>query len=128
MTDANPWLAAPPPSAAAKGDEHTLERPGAAVNVAWQTRAAPPSAYEHALADALQAIFADGIDDLPGIVARLNRTSLAPAAGGPWTEASFVAEMARLGRAGAEMARLGRAGAEMARLGRAGAEMARRGR
>ncbi len=97
MTDVNPWLAAAP--AGSKGGEHTLEPPGAAPNVVWQTRAAVPSAYETALADALQRIFADEIYDLPGIVAGLNRVGLTTEAGARWTEASFTAEMARLGRA-----------------------------
>jgi hypothetical protein len=96
MTDANPWLAAP--ITGSKGGEHTLEPPGAARNVAWQTRAAAPSAYERALADALQAIFADETYDLPGIVARLNRTAVRPPSGAAWTAASFVDEMARLAR------------------------------
>src|SRR5258706_14324072 len=96
MTDVNPWIAAGPTGT--KGGEHTLETPGAARNVAWQTRAALPSEYENALADALQGIFAAEIYDLPGIVAGLDRAGLKTAAGVAWTEASFVAEMARLRR------------------------------
>jgi hypothetical protein len=92
----NPWLASAP--AGTKGGEATLEQPGAAVNIVWQTRAAAPTAYERALADALRAIFADDVHDLPGIVARLNRAGLTTEAGATWTEASFVAAMARLGR------------------------------
>ena len=92
----NPWRA--PDPAGNKGSEATLEQPGAAANVVWQSRAAPPTPYERALADALRAIFADGISELPAIVARLNRAGLVTAAGGAWTEAAFVSEMARLGR------------------------------
>jgi len=97
MTDANPWLA--PERGGTKGSAATLERPGAAINVAWQTRAAPPSDEENRLADALQAICADGIHDLPGIVARLNASAARAPAGAPWTEASLSAELARLARA-----------------------------
>jgi len=95
MTDANPWLGSDP--AGNKGGEHTLERPGEARNLVWQSRAAPPTAAENQLADALQRIFADAVYDLPGIVARLNLAGLAGPGGGAWTEASFTAELARLG-------------------------------
>ena len=92
----NPWLVSDP--GGNKGGEATLERPGAAVNVVWQSRAAPPTVHERALADALRAIFADDVHDLPGIVARLNRAGLKTASGAAWTEASFVTELARVGR------------------------------
>jgi hypothetical protein len=92
----NPWRA--PDPTGNKGGEATLEQPGAAVNVVWQTRAAPPSAHERALADALRASFADDVHDLPGIVARLNAAGLKTISGATWTEAVLVAELARLGR------------------------------
>jgi hypothetical protein len=98
MRDHNPWLA--PETAAllgSKGGERTVERPDAVENIAWQTRAAAPTASENALADALQAIFADEIYDLPGIVARLNQAGLRAPGSGDWTAAGFEAEMARLG-------------------------------
>lgn len=102
----NPWLAVSPDTRGTaanptKGSPATLEVPGAVENVVWQTRAAPPTAAERALAEALRAIFADAVDDLPGIVARLNASGVRPAAGGDWTEAGFVAELARLGGPGA---------------------------
>ncbi len=84
--------------AAAKGDEASIERPEQVQNIRWQTRAAPPSDYENALGDALQAIFAEEIYDLPGVVRRLNAIGPKPPQGGAWTEQSFSAEMARLGR------------------------------
>jgi hypothetical protein len=95
MSDANPWLG--PDLAGTKGGEHTLEQPGAARNLVWQSRAALPTEAENRLADALQRIFADAVYDLPGIVARLNQAGLAGPGGTPWTEASFVAELSRLG-------------------------------
>jgi hypothetical protein len=98
MTEFNPWLAPEPAGdRGSKGGEATVELPGAAVNVVWQTRAAPPTVDEDRLADALQRIFADEVYDLPGIVARLNAAGSTTAAGAPWTEAGFTAEFARLG-------------------------------
>ncbi len=97
--DHNPHLAPARYANDDKGSEAGIERPDAVVNVAWQTRAAPPTAYEQALADALQAIFAEEIDDLPRIIARLDANGVTPPAGAArWTEASFRAELARLGR------------------------------
>jgi hypothetical protein len=95
MSDHNPALTPDPRD---KGSEAGIEHPGGAQNIAWQTRAAPPTAAETALADALQAIFAEEIYELPGIVARLNGV-LPPPAGSPrWTEALLAAELSRLGR------------------------------
>ena len=98
MRDANPWLGSDR-GTANKGGEHTLERPGEAVNIAWQTRAAPPTDAEARFADALQRILADRVHDLPGIVARLDREGVPAPGGGAWSEASLTAELARLGRA-----------------------------
>jgi hypothetical protein len=95
MSDANPGLG--PDLAGTKGGEHTLEQPGEARNLVWQSRAAPPTAAENRLADALQRIFGDAVYDLPGIVARLNQAGLVGPGGDAWTEASFTAELARLG-------------------------------
>jgi hypothetical protein len=95
MTDANPWLG--PDPFGNKGGEPTLERPGEARNLVWQSRVAAPTDGENRLADALQTIFADAVYDLPGIVARLNQAGLAGPGGAAWTEAAFVAELARLG-------------------------------
>ena len=80
-----------------KGDESSIERVDAVQNVRWQTRPAPLTDYENALADALQAIFGQQIYDLPGIVRRLNEQGPKPPAGAVWTEELFAAEMARLG-------------------------------
>lgn len=62
-----------------------------------QARRRPPTSYEHALADELEAIFGKGVWDLPGVVAALNATSLRLPAGAAWTEQTFAAELARLG-------------------------------
>ncbi|RJL24419.1 recombinase-like helix-turn-helix domain-containing protein [Bailinhaonella thermotolerans] len=62
-----------------------------------QSRSRPLTSYEHVLADELENVFRSGAHDLPGVVARLNETGVRPPDGADWTEASFTAEMARLG-------------------------------
>jgi hypothetical protein len=97
MKDHNPGLAAT--ATDVKGTPATVELPDRVENLMWQTRPAPPSAAENALADALQAIFNDEIYELPRVLARLNETGVAPPAGAAsWTEENFRAEMRRLGR------------------------------
>ena len=49
------------------------------------------------LADAVEAAFAAGIWDLPGLVARLNADGVRTPDGQEWTEARYAAEMQRLG-------------------------------
>jgi hypothetical protein len=85
----NPFLRPTPPGA--RGSVERRE------NIAWQHRAEPPSAFENALGDALEAIFASGIEELPRLVDELNKRASRDRAGKPWTEESFQAEMQRLG-------------------------------
>jgi hypothetical protein len=66
-------------------------------NIAWQHRAEPPSEFENRLGDALEQIFGKGIEELGPIVDELNKGGYRDRAGKPWTEASFQAEMKRLG-------------------------------
>lgn len=62
-----------------------------------QTRESPLTPYEDKLAGLIQRIFAEGHHELAALVQGLNdHGSLAPD-GAPWTEASFRAEMSRLG-------------------------------
>lgn len=64
-----------------------------------QTRLGALSDDEKTLGDALERILATGTHDLSGIVAALNQAGQPkPSTGGSWTEDSFRAEMARLGR------------------------------
>ena len=63
-----------------------------------QARLREPTAYESLLGDALERAFGAGIHDLGGVVAALNRTGPNAPNGAPWTEASFTALMAQLGR------------------------------
>jgi hypothetical protein len=90
----NPFLR--PSDATAKGGELAIERPATVANITWQTRSAPLTDEENALADALVALFARKIWDLPEIVAALNRDGPAPVTGGAWTEANLTAALARL--------------------------------
>ncbi len=80
--------------AAGKG---RIEPPGQAANLIWQTRAAPPTADENALGDALEQVFSGGAQTLTELVTGLNAHGSRDAQGRPWSEASFEAEMARLG-------------------------------
>jgi hypothetical protein len=66
-------------------------------NETYQTRSAPPTAYESLLGDSLERAFAQGIHDLTGLVAYLNSAGPAGPNGQPWTEQSYCQEMARLG-------------------------------
>ena len=66
-------------------------------NATHQTRSAPPSAWEDQLGDAIEAAFAQGIHDLPGLVAELNRAGLTDPDGQAWTTPRYELEMARLG-------------------------------
>ena len=66
-------------------------------NIEWQNRAEPPSPFEDRIGDALEAIFAKGIDELPAVVRELNSAAVRDRDGNAWTEESFQAEMKRLG-------------------------------
>ena len=94
MKDYNPGLT---PDRRDKGCEAGIERPDRVENIAWQTRAAPPTADENALADALQTLFAAETYDLARIVERLDGLVKPPAGAARWTEALVRAELRRLG-------------------------------
>ena len=97
MLDHNPLLARKGTTDETKGGPATIEDPARVENIRWQTRPAPLTAAEEALADALQKIFADEVYALGGIVARLNQMKIMPPAGAAsWTESGFRAELARL--------------------------------
>lgn len=85
----NPFLR--PGAAGARGSVEKRD------NIPWQHRAEPPSPFENRLGDALEAIFARGIEALPDLVRELNAAGSRDRAGDPWSEESFQAEMRRLG-------------------------------
>ena len=95
--DHNPFLKAfrgPRPDAPAKGE---IERVDSTANLVWQTRPAPPTEYECRLGDALEQVFGDGAETLADVVAKLNALGVRTPAGAPWDEATFEAEIRRLG-------------------------------
>lgn len=65
-----------------------------------QAATRPPTSYEHALADELEAIYGGGTHDLEGVVAALNRTGVRPPGGAEWTTDAFTAELGRLASTG----------------------------
>jgi hypothetical protein len=62
-----------------------------------QARDREPDDYQNLLGDAIERCFADGVHDLPGLVARLNEARLPAPNGRAWTEELFQKEMKRLG-------------------------------
>lgn len=67
------------------------------ANIVWQTRTHAPSPFETALADALEAIFAQEIYELGAVVAELNRRGLRTEDGAAWTAEAYAATLKRLG-------------------------------
>jgi hypothetical protein len=99
IPDFNPYLeahrAASPNQVAGAGH---IFKTGDRNLIMWQTRPAMPSAYERALADALEQIFAQQTYDLPGIVAALNGASVRTPGGEAWTEQNFQDTLRELGQ------------------------------
>lgn len=62
-----------------------------------QSRNGAPTAYENALGDAIEAAYADGIHELPDLVAALEAAGIKAPDGASWTEESFAREVGRLG-------------------------------
>jgi hypothetical protein len=88
------WEWVQPNNVAGKG---RIEKPGEAKNIIWQNRASAPTAYENALADALEKALGGGAETLAQIVDAINAASLRAPDGSAWTDASFAAELRRLG-------------------------------
>ncbi|MBT2326355.1 hypothetical protein J7E62_28940 [Variovorax paradoxus] len=61
-----------------------------------QARERTPTTYEDLLGDAIERAFADGVQDLAGLVERLNDSGLASPGGQPWTEDNYRQAMAKL--------------------------------
>ncbi len=68
----------------------------ALYNETHQNRSAEPTAYESLLGDAIERAFAQGIHDLPGLVAYLNAGGPSGPNGQAWTPENYQQEMARL--------------------------------
>jgi hypothetical protein len=89
-----PWQTSAPNNIAGQGQ---IEVPGQVTNLVWQNRAAPPSAYENALADALERVFEAGALTPQDVVTGLNAQGVRTPEGRPWDTDAFEREMARLG-------------------------------
>lgn len=89
-----PWRESTPSN---RGGAGSIEDYREIKNLEWQSRSAPPTEYENHLGDALERILGEGIHDLAGIVANLNRMRVHSPAGRAWTEEGFAEEMKRLG-------------------------------
>lgn len=89
-----PWQKPAPNNVAGKGK---VEAPGQMENIVWQNRAAPPSAYENALGDALERVFDSGATTLEQVVQGLNDQNFRMPDGQSWTAERYEAELARLG-------------------------------
>ena len=62
-----------------------------------QARDRAPDDYQNLLGDAIEHAFAAGVQDLSGLVARLNEAGVPAPNGQPWTAELFQKEMKRLG-------------------------------
>ena len=62
-----------------------------------QARQRPATTYEDLLADAIERAFGDGVQDLAGLLERLNESGLSTPGGQRWTEELYRQEMAKLG-------------------------------
>lgn len=62
-----------------------------------QARTRPPTEFENALGDAIEAAYAAGIHDLDGLVDYLRASGPDPRDGGSWTVPRFTELMKELG-------------------------------
>ena len=74
---------------AREGGKGSIQSPGTAPNVVWQTRSRVPDEYETSLIATLETLFASGIESLVDIVNALNQQLLVDRQGQSWTESSF---------------------------------------
>ncbi len=75
-----------------------IEAPGGFANPIWQTRASAPGPFELDLVAALEEVFAEGATELEAVVDGLNARHRHDRNGQPWTQESFLQEMAVLGQ------------------------------
>ncbi|MDN3556015.1 recombinase-like helix-turn-helix domain-containing protein [Halomonas maura] len=75
-----------------------IEVPGGFANPVWQTRQSVPGPFELELVEALEEVFAEGVTELDALVDGLNARDRHDRNGRPWTQESFLREMAVLGQ------------------------------
>lgn len=90
----NAWSQSVPSPHAGKGH---IEEPGKGVNLRWQNRLAEPTAYENALADAVQAAYLEGAQTVSAMADAFNARQFRSKSNFEWTAESLKAEMQRLG-------------------------------
>jgi hypothetical protein len=97
--DCNPNLSAWtwPTDVVDPAGEKSIEHPARIENMIWQNRAALPTAYEDALGNALEEVFAAGAVELDEVIAKLNELGFPSPEQGKWTEEIFLREMKQLG-------------------------------
>jgi hypothetical protein len=78
-----------------KGGGMFLEDPHTVVNITCQTAGREAEAFELRLADALMAVFAEGVTELEMVVAELNQRGFSAHDGSTWTVTNFQAQLAR---------------------------------
>ncbi|MAY71419.1 MAG: hypothetical protein CME82_08180 [Halomonas sp.] len=88
------WQSIIPSSEPGQG---SIEAPGGFANPVWQTRSSVPGGFELSLIEALEDIFAAGSTELDELVKGLNERQHHDRHGEPWTQESFLQEMAVLG-------------------------------
>lgn len=85
--------------AATFGGGGVIEDPRAVENIVFQTRAAPPTAFEARLAEDLMAVFGGGAVHLAEVVRGLNEVGSIDPHGLAWTEQSLAAQLRDAGDA-----------------------------
>lgn len=88
------WERIIPSSEAGRGH---IERPGGFDNRVWQTRSRSPERFERDLLSSLEAVFEEGASELHEVIVGLNARCCQDRSGAPWSEQSFLREMAVLG-------------------------------
>lgn len=88
----NAFLTAPDTS---KGGGRWVEDPLSVGNIANQTAGLALDEFESRFADALMSIYAEGVVELPDLVARLNANASTDSAGAPWSESSLRQQLAQ---------------------------------
>lgn len=74
-----------------------IEQPGGFDNRVWQTRERAPEPFETELLATLEAVFAAGASELAEVIEGLNARHSQDRQGQPWSESTFLQEMAVLG-------------------------------
>lgn len=74
---------------AREGGKGSIQAPGSAPNIVWQTRLRMPDEYENKLIFALETLFAAGTESLEELVSALNQQQLYDRQGQPWSTSSF---------------------------------------